>query len=111
MDDLTGEVRIAARNLKCKISYFFRRPETADGNLFSEGFQFFFGETPVHFGVDDTAGDGVDGDAAWRKLFCKCTGESIHATLGSGVSYFAGRAAGSPHGGNIDDAAGFFGEH
>ena len=52
----------------------------------------------VHFSIDDTAGNSIDGDSAGRKFsgkrFCEC----IHTALGGGIGNLTGRADISPYG-------------
>ena len=71
MNNLAGQVSVSLCNLQSEIRDLLRRTEAANRDFFGEGFQFFFGEAVVHFGVNHTASDGIDCNAAWSKFFCQ----------------------------------------
>ena len=83
----------------------------AGGNFLNQGFPFFLGEAAVHVGIDDTAGDGVDGDTAGSKLLAQCLGERMDSALAGRVSNLAGGTDAAPNGGDIDDVSAFSCDH
>ena len=61
--------------------------------------------------TNDAKGNGVDRDAAGRKLFGQGFGQPVHAGLCGGISGFTGSACRSPHGRDVDDPSGMSGNH
>ena len=77
-----------------------------EGDLGENGGLLGFVEFVSHGGLDETGGDGVDGDAAGGELACQGLGEADEAGFGGGVVGLAGGADFADNGGDVDDATG-----
>ena len=110
-DDLSGHIFWSMYNIPYHLSDFFRSTISAGWNFFFKSLSLFAGKLIIHRGIDYSAGNRINLNVTRCEFFGERFGKSVDAGLGSRVCNFTGSTGCPPHGRNIDDFSGTFGNH